>query len=369
MSQLVKSKSQMGGTLVSAFYERSEEDNDNGEILSIAHAVEVTPEYQPLKPYSKEFRNRVDDISKRRQFKDEAFNGKNTIEDMYSKRVVQKDSADVDHTYSIKKAYGDASIFNTEADIKKAVNQKQNYKITDSSFNRSKGAKTNTEYLIKELQHGNDKNITVSEARKLIVEGTKAKAIVEGSLKIQFRQHARTDLVLSCTMNKLLSGGIEGKQIVAVSLMKEIIHLRSDVNTLHSLPLPVVSVVNPQLASNLAAYGLDMANVLTVAKQATYATMINALIAMFHGMFSDATTAMEEKLYEVKTRKILSYSNIVASSSNLAIVAITKDFHKLDLGGLAVTIYRLITDRKFIRQVKEEFIFGSYKDMIMNDYI
>lgn len=137
----------------------------------------------------------------------------------------------------------------------------------------------------------------------------------------------------------------------------------------HSLPLPVVSVVNPQLASNLAAYGLDMANVLTVAKQATYATMINALIAMFHGMFSDATTAMEEKLYEVKTRKILSYSNIVASSSNLAIVAITKDFHKLDLGGLAVTIYRLITDRKFIRQVKEEFIFGSYKDMIMNDYI
>ena len=190
MSQLVKSKSQMGGTLVSAFYERSEEDNDNGEILSIAHAVEVTPEYQPLKPYSKEFRNRVDDISKRRQFKDEAFNGKNTIEDMYSKRVVQKDSADVDHTYSIKKAYGDASIFNTEADIKKAVNQKQNYKITDSSFNRSKGAKTNTEYLIKELQHGNDKNITVSEARKLIVEGTKAKAIVEGSLKIQAIQHA-----------------------------------------------------------------------------------------------------------------------------------------------------------------------------------
>lgn len=136
MSQLVKSKSQMGGTLVSAFYERSEEDNDNGEILSIAHAVEVTPEYQPLKPYSKEFRNRVDDISKRRQFKDEAFNGKNTIEDMYSKRVVQKNSADVDHTYSIKKAYGDASIFNTEADIKKAVNQKQNYKITDSSFYR-----------------------------------------------------------------------------------------------------------------------------------------------------------------------------------------------------------------------------------------
>lgn len=182
----------------------------------------------------------------------------------------------------------------------------------------------------------------------------------------EFRQRARTDLVLSYTMNKLLAEGIEGKKIVAVSLMKEIIHLRSDVNTSHSLPLPVVSAIDTKMASNLASYGLDMANVLAVAKQATYAAMINTLIAMFHGMFSDATTEMERKLYEVKTRKILSYSNAVASSSNLAVVAITRDFHLLDLGGLAVTVYRLITDTKFIRQVKEEFIFGTYRDVFQN---
>ena len=77
---------------------------------------------------------------------------------------------------------------------------------------------------------------------------------------------------------------------------------------------------------------------------------------------------MERKLYEVRTRKILSYSNLVASSSNIAVVAITGDMTNFDLGGLAVTIYRLITDRKFIRQVKEEFIYGSYRDMIMGDY-
>lgn len=182
----------------------------------------------------------------------------------------------------------------------------------------------------------------------------------------EFRQHARTDLVLSHTMNKLLNGGIEGKQIIAASLMKEVIHLRSDINTTHSLPLPVVSAIDPKLASSLASYGLDMANVLSVAKQATYAAMINALIAMFHGMFSDATTEMGRKLYEVKTRKILSYSNIIASSSNIAVVAITKDFSKFDLGGLAVTIYRLITDTKFIRQVKEEFIFGTYESILLN---
>jgi hypothetical protein len=180
-----------------------------------------------------------------------------------------------------------------------------------------------------------------------------------------FKNQARTDLVLSNTVNKLLNCGIEGKTIVGASLMKEIIHLKSDINTKHSLPLPVVSAINPKLASELAGYGLDIANILAVGKQATYATLINTMIAMVHGLLFEGISAMDRKLYEVRTRKILSYSNLVASSSNIAVVAITGDMSSLDLGGLAVTIYRLITDRKFIREVKEEFIFGSYRDMIM----
>lgn len=183
-----------------------------------------------------------------------------------------------------------------------------------------------------------------------------------------FKSHARTELVLSNTANKLINCGMEGKSIVGVSLIKELIHLKSDINTKHSLPLPVVSTINPQFASELAGYGLDIANVLTIGKQATYATLINTMVAMVHGLFFDGTSVMDRKLYEVRTRKILSYSNLVASSSNLAVVAVTRDMSSLDLGGLAVTVYRLIMDRKFIRQVKEEFIFGSYRDMIMGDY-
>lgn len=90
---------------------------------------------------------------------------------------------------------------------------------------------------------------------------------------------------------------------------------------------------------------------------------------MTHRLFFDGNTEMDKKLYEVRTRKILSYSNLIAMSSNIGVVAITKDITKLDVGGMAVTIYRLITDTKFVRQVKEEFIFGSYKDMIMGDYL
>ena len=49
----------------------------------------------------------------------------------------------------------------------------------------------------------------------------------------------------------------------------------------------------------------------------------------------------------------MSYSNLIASGTNIAVTAITRDFSKLNIGGLAVTIYRLITDAKFIREVKE----------------
>lgn len=183
-----------------------------------------------------------------------------------------------------------------------------------------------------------------------------------------FTHNARTDLVLKYTLDKLVSGGIDGKVIIATSLMKEIIHLRSDINTKKSLPLPVVSAFNPKYASELASYGLDMANVLTVGKQATYASLINMLIAMMHRMFYDGNNQMDKKLYEVKTRKILSYSNIIASSSNLVVTVLTKDLNYLDLGGLGVTIHRLITDTRFIKAIKEEFIFGSYRDMIMGSF-
>lgn len=178
---------------------------------------------------------------------------------------------------------------------------------------------------------------------------------------------ARTDLVLKYTLDKMLNQGMDGKVIVATSLIKEIIHLNSDINTKNSLPLPGISVINPQWASELAKYGLDMSNVVAAGKQASYAIFINSMIAMIHRMMYEKNEGYDPKLYEVRTRKILSYSNVVATSSNIAVVACTKNLKFLDLGGAAVTIYRLITDRKFIRKVKEDFIFGSYRDMIMGE--
>lgn len=181
-----------------------------------------------------------------------------------------------------------------------------------------------------------------------------------------FSEKAKTHLVFQKTFNKLFSEGLDGKEKVALSLAKEIIHLKSDINTKNSLPLPLISSINPKIASSLAKYGLDMENLAVVGKQIAGAALVNLLIAMTHGLFyfCNNDSNVSKDLYEVRTRKILSYSNIIASVSNLAVVGITQNLNLLDVGGFIVTLHRIYTDQKFIHEVKRQFLLGNFNKMI-----
>lgn len=175
-----------------------------------------------------------------------------------------------------------------------------------------------------------------------------------------FTEKANTGLVLGYTIKKLL-GPVDDKQKVAISFIKEIIHLRSDLHTHNSLPLPLISVIDGEFASRLANYGLDFSNVVTISKQAILANLINSLAAMYHYSFYDGE--IDEELYRVKTKKIIMYSNIIASVTNLAAVGITKNVNLLDVGGIGVAIYETITSVKYRKKVKREFIIGRYDEM------
>jgi len=153
--------------------------------------------------------------------------------------------------------------------------------------------------------------------------------------------------------------------LLGAAVVRQAVHFGSDYFTKQGLPVPFISTVNNQLAGDMISkWHIDM---YSITRGAAVSALINQLIACIHSLFYDGITESDRKLYEVRTRKILSYSNLIASGTNIAVTAITNDFSKLDIGGLAVTIYRLITDAKFIREVKEEFIFGSYRDMIMGE--
>lgn len=174
---------------------------------------------------------------------------------------------------------------------------------------------------------------------------------------------------------------MDGKVIVGTSLLKEAVHLLSDVNSINSLPIPIVTTLNPKLGSELAEYGLDMSNILKITQQAYITKVINLLISMIHRITYNAEKDGDISLFEVRTRKIIDYSNIIASASNVLAVAIgeiigvatnnealqKKALHKLDIGGIAVTLYRLISDHAFISDIKQEFILNSFDKMIQGN--
>ena len=180
--------------------------------------------------------------------------------------------------------------------------------------------------------------------------------IATGAARDKISYNASTFKMLSYTANKLLCEGMEGKKKVGLSIMQEAIHLGSDINSKKSLPIPIVSTVSVQAAKNLANFGIDMGSIVKVSGQAGFAVLINSLIGMFHGLFYDEAIHGSWNLYSVKTRKILSYSDLIASTSNIIITALTRNVELLDIGGIIVTIKRIITDRKFITDIKKEFI-------------
>ncbi len=189
--------------------------------------------------------------------------------------------------------------------------------------------------------------------------------------KDHFKNKASTVTIFEKMGEKLKCEGKEGWEKVGLSLILEIKHLLTDVNSKDSLPLPFLTLIDglfdTSLASDLAQYGIDMANVLTVGKQASLSIFINSIIAMLHRLLYKGNSDEDQKLYEVKTRKILMYSNAIAASSNIAVVALIEKFDLLDVGGIGVAIYRLITDSSFIYSVKHEFVFGGFHDMITGE--
>lgn len=169
----------------------------------------------------------------------------------------------------------------------------------------------------------------------------------------------------------------EDKLRLAAAIFAQAVHLESDKYTKMGLPIPALSVFNEDFAGKLYLEQYDslclVRDIQTIGKQAMYAIAINMVIGLIHGLFYDPSKYASRDIYEVKTRKILLYSNLIASASNVIYVAVSAYLGKadawksLDFGGIAVTLYRLATDLDFIRRVKEEFIFGGFNKLIQGN--
>lgn len=187
-----------------------------------------------------------------------------------------------------------------------------------------------------------------------------------------FAEKADIDKILLYGIKEkvLYEEGMEGLMLFLVSLGKEIIHLRSDILSKESLQIPFTSL-NMNVVNKLAEYNVDMASMYTIGKQATISILINQIIRYAHQLIiGHLEENIDMSFLEVRTRKILSYSNVIASTSNVLEVGIrsmlgnVSSINKLDIGGLGVTIYRVISDSRYQKRIKYEFMVNRWNELL-----
>ena len=155
------------------------------------------------------------------------------------------------------------------------------------------------------------------------------------------------------------------KMNLPAAIARQALHLGSDYFTKQGLPLPFISTADNDLSKSLLTkFQIDM---WSVTRGAALASLVNMIVGYVHTLFYDPAKYSSPRVYEVKTRKIIRYSNIISSTSNVIYTAISGDLKRLDVGGILVTLWNLFRDRKFKQEVKKEFITERFNDMIRGE--
>ena len=159
------------------------------------------------------------------------------------------------------------------------------------------------------------------------------------------------------------------------ALIKQILHIGTDLYTPCGIHIPFSNLLLDKKNVEELAKVVNTGDIIKLGMSMKISLWINTLISLLHQLMYDEKIYKNRDIYNVKTKKIIMYSNAIASTSNIIWVAINlkggnqKVLKQLDVGGLMVTIYRLITDIDFVIKIKEEFVLGGFRKMIIGEEI
>lgn len=164
------------------------------------------------------------------------------------------------------------------------------------------------------------------------------------------------------------------KKSALAALIKQIIHIGTDIYTPAGIQLPGANLILSHKNTDRLTKYLSTGDVLKTGISAGLSYLINGLIEMLHLLVYQEEKHGEYKLYNVKTKKVIMCSNVIATSSNViwtvakAIAAENPaELKELDIGGFITTVYRLITDIDFINEVKREFILNNFEKKLFDE--
>ena len=180
-------------------------------------------------------------------------------------------------------------------------------------------------------------------------------------------ERASTIEIFRHIAKRLQNEGKEGWATLGCALLKEIVHLFSDLPSKQGLPIPVVSTFSPDLARKLSFYGI---NTSTIVQGGIATTTINWLIGFLHALCRKDNE--DEKLYMVRTQKIIMYSDLFSTVSDLGYSLFTaymgdkNTLRKFDLGGYLVTLYQICHSSNVISAIEAEFYTKKIIDELNN---
>lgn len=173
--------------------------------------------------------------------------------------------------------------------------------------------------------------------------------------------------------NQSIQRTIDDPKVFVASLIKQIIHIGTDLYTPYGIQIPGANLVLSNKQTEKFTKYISTGDLIKIGFSAKIFELINNIITIFHNLLYDEQKYSSRELYNVRTKKIILYSNLIASSSNVIWVGANmysgnkKAIKDLGIGGLLVTLYHLIYDTRYIQKIKEEFVLNGFKDIIKGD--
>lgn len=171
----------------------------------------------------------------------------------------------------------------------------------------------------------------------------------------------------------------EDKITVALALIKQIIHIGTDLYTPKGIQIPGANLVlSKKNAEKLTKY-INTGDIIKITFSAAIAMVINFIISVLHNLFYNENDDISRELYNVRTRKILKISNIIAESldiiyvgANIIIGIYTENpilkeegMKRIDLGGYIVAVHQILKSSSVQEKIRREYLENRLHDKFL----
>lgn len=161
----------------------------------------------------------------------------------------------------------------------------------------------------------------------------------------------------------------EGWLALGTAFCKEMIHLLSDLPTKTSCPFGIVSSLSPDLAREMAFYGINAG---TILEGYVLESIGNYLVATLHRLLCNKDEMQDMALYKVRTKKIIALSNLIATDMDyaytLALILMNDKnaLRKFDLGGMLLAFKKYKDFQIYDFRQKVEYQMACKENIINN---